>query len=179
MFLKEQSVAIHWKSGDGLSRGYHMVGASQVVLAVKNLPVNAGDVRETGSIPGLGRCPGGGHGNPLQYSCLQNPMDGGAWGATVHSCKEFDMTEVTWHASTTCLVNLLNFRIRCVAGLLLKWLLWYFPFYVGSGSLGGLQNTIGLWAHPRQKEEDGWWQSESIHVSCCHPIHVFPDPGLG
>ena len=84
MFLKEQSVAIHWKSGDGLSRGYHIVGASQVVLVVKNLPANAGDVRETGSIPGLGRCPGGGHGNPLQYSCLQNPMDGGAWGATVH-----------------------------------------------------------------------------------------------
>ena len=51
---------------------------------VKNLPANAGDVRDAGSIPGLGRSPGGGHGNPLQYSCLENPMDRGAWQATVH-----------------------------------------------------------------------------------------------
>ena len=51
---------------------------------VKNLPSNAGDVRDMGSIPGLGRSPGGGNGNPLQYSCLENPMDRGAWQATVH-----------------------------------------------------------------------------------------------
>ena len=47
-------------------------------------PVNAGDVRDSGSIPGLGRSPGGGHGNSLQYSCLENPMDRGAWRAIVH-----------------------------------------------------------------------------------------------
>ena len=52
---------------------------------VKNLPANAGDVRDAGLIPGLGRPPGVGHGNPLQYSCLENPMDRGAWQATVHS----------------------------------------------------------------------------------------------
>ena len=51
---------------------------------VKNLPANAGDIREAGSIPGSARSHGGGHGNPLQYSCLENPMDGGAWRATVH-----------------------------------------------------------------------------------------------
>ena len=51
---------------------------------LKNPPANAGNVRDVGSIPGLGRCPGGGHGNPLQYSCLENPMDRGAWRATVH-----------------------------------------------------------------------------------------------
>ena len=51
---------------------------------VKNLPATAGDIRDMGSIPGLGRFPGGGHGNPLQYSCLENPMDRGAWWATVH-----------------------------------------------------------------------------------------------
>ena len=51
------------------------MGASQVVLVVKNLPVNAGDQRDVGSIPGLGRSPGGGHDNPLQYSCLENVMD--------------------------------------------------------------------------------------------------------
>ena len=47
-------------------------------------PVNAGDVRDDGSIPGSKRCPGGGHGNPLQYSCLKNPMDRGPWWATVN-----------------------------------------------------------------------------------------------
>ena len=57
---------------------------SQVVLVVKNPPANAGDLRDAGSIPGSGRCPGGGNGNPLQYSCLENPMDRGAWRATVH-----------------------------------------------------------------------------------------------
>ena len=58
--------------------------ASQTALVVKNLPANAGDVRDAGSIPGLGRSPGGGHGNPLQYSCLENSMDGGAWWDTAH-----------------------------------------------------------------------------------------------
>jgi len=57
---------------------------SPVALVVKNLPANAGDIREVGSIPGSGRSPGEGHGNPLQYSCLENPMDRGAWQATVH-----------------------------------------------------------------------------------------------
>jgi len=51
---------------------------------VKNPPANAGDIRDAGSIPGLGRSPGGGHGNLLQYSCLENPMDRGAWWAMVH-----------------------------------------------------------------------------------------------
>ena len=51
---------------------------------VKNLPANAGDARDAGLIPRLGRSPGVGNGNPLQYSCLENPMDRGAWWATVH-----------------------------------------------------------------------------------------------
>ena len=58
--------------------------ASQVVLVVKNLPGNAGDTRDTGSIPGSGRSPGEGHGNPLQYSCLENPMDREAWQVMIH-----------------------------------------------------------------------------------------------
>ena len=57
--------------------------AFQVALVVKNQPSNAGDIRDTGSIPGSGRSPGGGHGNPLQYSCLENPTDRGVWWATV------------------------------------------------------------------------------------------------
>ena len=56
----------------------------QVALVVKNPPASAEDMREAGSIPGSGRSPGGGHGNPLQYSCLENPTDRGAWRAIVH-----------------------------------------------------------------------------------------------
>ena len=55
-----------------------------MALVVKNPLANAGDIREVSSIPGLGRSPGEGHGNPLQYSCLENPMDKGAWQAIVH-----------------------------------------------------------------------------------------------
>ena len=62
---------------------------------VKNPPANAGDVREADLIPGSGRSPAEGHGNPLQYSCLENPMDRGAWWATVHSVTELDTTEAT------------------------------------------------------------------------------------
>ena len=50
-------------------------GGSQVALVIKNLPASAGDIRDAGLIPGLGRSLGGGHGNPLQYSSLENPMD--------------------------------------------------------------------------------------------------------
>ena len=62
--------------------------ASQVALGVKNPSVNAGDVRDVGSIPGSRRSPEGGHGNPLQYSCLENPMDRGAWRVTVHGVEK-------------------------------------------------------------------------------------------
>ena len=62
---------------------------------VKNPPASAGDVRDMGSNPGLGRSPGGGNGNPLQYSCLENSLDRGAWQATVHGVTESDMTEHT------------------------------------------------------------------------------------
>ena len=62
----------------------YLLWASQLALMVKNRPANAGDVRDMGSIPGSGRSPGGGHSHPLQYSCLQSPMDRGAWQAQVH-----------------------------------------------------------------------------------------------
>ena len=61
-----------------------VVRASQVALVLKNPSANEGDIRDTGLIPGLGRSPGGGQDNPLQYSCLENPMDRGAWLARVH-----------------------------------------------------------------------------------------------
>ena len=68
-----------WEAMDPL-----LAEASEVALVVNNLPANAGDVRDTGSIPGSRRSRGWGHGNPLQYSCLENPMDRGPWQAAVH-----------------------------------------------------------------------------------------------
>ena len=56
----------------------------QLALVVKSPPAKTGDIREAGSIPGSGRSPGGGDSNPLQYSCLENPMDRGAWWAIIH-----------------------------------------------------------------------------------------------
>ena len=61
----------------------------------KNLPVNAGDIRDSTSVPGSGRSPVGGHSNLLQYSCLENPMDRGAWRDSPTGLKELDTTEVT------------------------------------------------------------------------------------
>ena len=77
-------------------------GASEVTLVVKNPPVNAGDVRDAGSISGLGRSLGGGHGNPLQYSCLENPMVRGAWLATIHEVAK-SRTWLKWLGMHTCI----------------------------------------------------------------------------
>jgi len=78
----------------GYKRETYSKQLAQVALVVKNPPTNAGDVRDAGSIPGLGRSPGRGHGNPPQYSCLENTTNRGAWRATVHGVnKELDTTE--------------------------------------------------------------------------------------
>ena len=79
-----QGGGLVWVTHDELGLFLIRAGASQVVLVVKNLPANAGDIRDSGSVPGLGRSPGEGHGSPLQHSCLENPMDRGSWWAIVH-----------------------------------------------------------------------------------------------
>ena len=65
-----------------------LMKGSQMVLIVRHPPANVEDVRDATSIPGLERFPGGGHGSPLQYSCLEYPMDRGAWWATVYRVTE-------------------------------------------------------------------------------------------
>ena len=91
---------------------------------VKNLPANTEDLKEKCSISGLGRSPGGGHGNPLQYSCLENPMNKGAWQATVHKIAESDRTEGTWRAC----MHQLSCIVVCV------------PWCVGLSSFSTLEN---------------------------------------
>ena len=66
-----------------------------MALVVKNLPANAGDARDVGLIPGSERSPEGGQGNPLRHSRLENPMDRGAWRASVHRVTQSDMTKAT------------------------------------------------------------------------------------
>ena len=78
---------------------------------VKNLPANARAIRNAGSIPGLERSPGGGHGNPLQYSCLGNPMDRGAWWATVHGV----INRQTRLSTHTCIHTISQFFSSVIA----------------------------------------------------------------
>ena len=85
--------------------------------AVRNLPANAGDTRDPGSIPGSGGSPGGGNGNPLRYPCLEIPMDGGAWWATIYGVTESNTTEANEQASTRLsiiylsIIHLLVYRL--------------------------------------------------------------------
>ena len=84
---------------------------------VKNLPVNVGDTRDTGSTPGLGRSSGEGHGNPLQYPCLEKPMDRGALWAMVHRVakSQIQLKQLHTHARTGCNITcqLLRVYARC------------------------------------------------------------------
>ena len=90
---------MHFKRQD-VSLSYLSTWAFQVVLVVKNPIASAGDVTVTGLIPGSERSPGRGHGNPFQYSCLEDPMDRGAWRAAIHGVtgvRHDSMTEHTAH----------------------------------------------------------------------------------
>ena len=84
LYTQDSAYAIKWPVQAGITSSYSSNWASQVALLVKNLPTGARDRRNAGSFPGLGRSPGKGHGNPLQYSFLENHMDRGTWQATVH-----------------------------------------------------------------------------------------------
>ena len=89
-------ISLGYIPGSGSAGSYGNFMASQVVLVERNSPANAGDIRDVGSIPGWWRSPEGGHGNPLQCSCLERPRDRGAWRAIVQEDHtESDMTEAT------------------------------------------------------------------------------------
>ena len=81
-----------------------------MVLVIKNLPANAGDVRDTSLIPELERSPGAGHGKPLQHSCLENPKEGGAWWAIVHGVTEW--TRLKRLSTQAPVAETLNFQCR-------------------------------------------------------------------
>ena len=106
--LKELDCSDCYSLKDHLGTFMNHLWASQMVLLVKNLPANAGD---TGLIPGSGRCPGGGHGTLLQYPSLENPMDRGAWQATVHRVKK-SQTQLKQLSTHTCIQFFLNFSSR-------------------------------------------------------------------
>ena len=82
--MKKESALSHCSPGVVRDHGLTSCGAFQAALVVKNLPASAGDIRDAGSIPGLGRSSEGGNGKPLQYSCLENSTDRGAWRVIVH-----------------------------------------------------------------------------------------------
>ena len=91
--------------------------ASHETLLVKNPPTSAGNLRDTGSVSGSGRCPGGGHGDPLQYSCLENPMDRGVWQVMVHGVMESDTTEY----AHTCVYAFNQFDLLHQFGVILTY----------------------------------------------------------
>ena len=109
--------------------------APQVAPVVKNLPANAGDVRDADSIPGSGKSPGGGNGNPLRYSCLENPMDRGAWWATVHRVTK-SRTRLKQLSMHTCMCECGKLmpliceteRSRCLWGDLMESQLFFLDF---------------------------------------------------
>ena len=100
-------------------------GVSQVELVVKNLLANAGDLRDTGSIPGSGRSPGEGRGNPLQCSCLENPRDGGAWWAAVYGVTQ-SWRRLKWRSSSS----------RCLRYC------FYFFWIHRTGAAGSCNNSV-------------------------------------
>ena len=157
--------------------------------ASQNLPAKAGDIRDSGLIPGLGRSPGGGHGNPLQCSCPENPMDRGAWKAAVHGVAK-SPTWLKWLSMYVSLDSVvdscfytycLNFLVKIAVYVLIKL---YFP-QVNSWSFSWVspfECTKGLWEstwlsrHPCPHPHVWSCAPCLVHGSALHPVSW---PALG
>ena len=142
----------------GVSAG--VAKPSQVALVVKDLPANAGKRRDVGLIPGSGRYPGGGHGSPLQYSCLENPIDRGVWQAALHRVAK-SQTWLKWLSITHMLEwpGLLtgfpgNKKSQAETSLVVQWLrLWASnPGAVGSIPGQGTKIPQAAWGGQKKKK---------------------------
>ena len=158
---------------------------SQVVLVVKNPAGNAGDIRDEGSTPGLGKCPEGGHGNPLQYSCLENPMDRGAWKATVHSVAK-SQTGLKWLGVHSCVCVYMHLcedageeKVRGHFTLNSPWRVQFFiiPVYCGRG-LSELGKALGfLFSSPlpeRCEKSQLGFEASSYRLASAFRVKVLP-----
>ena len=130
--MGSQRVGLDWATSLSLSNAvtssgtwanpFTFLGFLGEVLVVKNPPANAGNKREVGLIPGSRRSPGGGHGNSLQYSCLENPMDRGAWRATVHGVAK-SQTRLKQLSTHACFIFLGFILLICKTR---PWARWFF-----------------------------------------------------
>ena len=128
---------------------------------VKNLPANAGERRDVGSIPGSGKSLGGRHGNPLQYSCLGNSMDRGAWGATVHRVEKIQ----TWLPRHECTHTSQNCpRCATFSSWEICFILKCFSSFVIWNNHDLYWICLGLWN--RSLTESTIWK---IHSNLCYP----------
>ena len=164
-----------------------------MVLVVKNPPANAGNIRDSSSIPGWGRSPGGRHSNPLQYSCLEKPMDRGAWRATVHSVDWSDLAH-TYSRGLNYLTQCPNVREENVLYFSLRNIIWFIiqsfvTFYL-MGSCCSITKSCSTPCDPMDGSTPGLpilhhlpklaqvhihWVSDAIQPS--HPLS-FPSPAL-
>ena len=139
-----------------------------MVLVVKNPPTNAGDVRDVGSIPGSGRSPRGGHGNLLQYSCLENLMDRGAWWATVHRvAKSWTwLKQLSMHARThrATILTILNVQFSGIIYLHLSGDRWLCSVYLQNSSYSWAETLYPLNSFPFPSTLNSW-QLPSYFVS--------------
>ena len=158
--LKLQYFGHLMQTADSLEKTMRLgkIESSQVVLVVKNLPANAGDVRDQGSIPGLGRSPGEGNGNSLQYSCLEKPMERGAWWATIYRSQRVGHNWSDWEYDALG------------------------PDELGIGSLGGDGDAQIL---VRARMVHGVWSQFSLFLFLnlwstfwlCDQLPTLPEPG--
>ena len=147
----------------------------QVVLPVKNLPANAGDMRDAGSIPGLGRSPEGGHGKPLQNSCLGNSMDRRAWQASLGGGhKKSDMSDHT-HVHAADMGEVLKTRASTLTGAQSLFLWHLMPPHLSSGKSHSKAKQLvfsSRWIHLNQPELQANWlrlQSQRYPSPKCLP----------